>query len=395
MSAARPAAAAALFLVAISRTLAGQVSGTFDFGAGTYRPDRALPGGVASFAPTLALDAGPFRVGASGVYTDAPGGRWNFQGLATALARSPRAGIFHAELAGQVDWTRHYQARGTTALVGEVRAHASPSANTTLWLGRGLGNASSLGGRRQVQRSHVGTSARFGAVQIGFTVSRTSFDLMSGPAPASDSVPIAAPAGPANQDTVRLGRKALTDAMLTGRWRLANMDFDLALGRRFSEGTPHLTIWGVSASRSLTPQLALVAGAGRSGYDAVTSVPGSRYFVVGLRLKLAPSYIPGIALPAPSSDRTPFRIGPALAAGREVRLRAPGAREVEIAGDFTDWRPVALAPAGEGAWRMVLRIPAGLHRLAVRLDGGAWRAPPGARPLASEFGGEVAEIVVE
>jgi hypothetical protein len=43
----------------------------------------------------------------------------------------------------------------------------------------------------------------------------------------------------------------------------------------------------------------------------------------------------------------------------------------------------------------VLSIPPGLHRLAIRVDGGRWHAPPGARPIPSEFGGEVAEIVVE
>jgi len=31
----------------------------------------------------------------------------------------------------------------------------------------------------------------------------------------------------------------------------------------------------------------------------------------------------------------------------------------------------------------------------VRVDGGVWHAPPGLRPIPSEFGGEVAEIVVE
>ncbi len=76
-------------------------------------------------------------------------------------------------------------------------------------------------------------------------------------------------------------------------------------------------------------------------------------------------------------------------------IRAPDAEKVELAGDFTDWRPVPLQPWGEGAWRASIPISPGLHRLAVRIDGGAWHAPPGTRPIASEFGGEVTEIVVE
>jgi hypothetical protein len=76
-------------------------------------------------------------------------------------------------------------------------------------------------------------------------------------------------------------------------------------------------------------------------------------------------------------------------------VRVPQAHRVELAGDFTDWRPVPLEPWADGGWRTVLTIPPGLHRLAIRIDGGPWRAPPGLRPLASEFGGEVAELVVE
>ena len=76
-------------------------------------------------------------------------------------------------------------------------------------------------------------------------------------------------------------------------------------------------------------------------------------------------------------------------------IRVADARGVELAGDFTDWKPVALQPWGEDGWRALLPISPGLHRLAIRIDGGAWRAPSGTRPIASEFGGEVAEVVVE
>jgi hypothetical protein len=50
---------------------------------------------------------------------------------------------------------------------------------------------------------------------------------------------------------------------------------------------------------------------------------------------------------------------------------------------------------GQGSWRTLLPVSPGPHRLAIRIDGGAWRAPPGTRPVESEFGGQVAEVVVE
>jgi hypothetical protein len=396
MSALRIVPLAACALVGLAGGAAGQVAASLDVGAGTYRPDRAIPGGIASIAPTLVYHSGLFQVGGAGVYSDAPGGRWNFQATTFAGMRTPRWGIFEAEANGQIDVTRHFAVRGSTALTGELRLSAHPFRGASIWAGHGIGVASALDSRRPLRRSQIGTSARLGGIELGFSVASTTFDLMNGlPLSAADSsrsLPIvdeAAARSPSSH------RRSLTDAMLSSKWRIADFDLDVALGRRFSRSAPEMTIWGVSASRGITPQLALVAGAGRSGADPVTSVPGSRYFVLGLRLKVGPPA--GIVLaPRPrTAEHTPFRIGPALPAGREVVVRAPSAAAVELAGDFTDWRPVPLERADGGAWRAVLPIAPGLHRLAIRIDQGEWRAPPGARPVPSEFGGEVAEVVVE
>jgi len=67
---------------------------------------------------------------------------------------------------------------------------------------------------------------------------------------------------------------------------------------------------------------------------------------------------------------------------------------VEVAGDFTDWQPVALRRAGEDMWESVLRIPSGVHRVNVRIDGGSWTAPAGTARAEDEFGGEVGIVAV-
>ncbi|MBA3259791.1 MAG: hypothetical protein H0T68_10035 [Gemmatimonadales bacterium] len=382
-----PLATAAL--LGLARGASGQVTGSLDVGAGTYRPDRAIPGGIASMAPTLLYQGGRFRLGATGVYSDAPGGRWNFQATSFTQLRSPRLAIFEAEAAGQVDVTRHFRAHGTTAVTGELRLYAHPAHWASVWVGRGVGSALAFNRRRPIRRSQIGTSARVGGVELGFSLASTTFELMGGPLRSGDSSSIAVPG-----TSARSSGMSLTDAVLSSKWRVAATDVDLAIGRRFSATVPEITIWGVSAAREIAPQLALVAGAGRSGSDPVTSVPGSRYFVLGLRLKVGPAASTSFS-PAPRRDVSPFRIGPALPAGREVKVRAPGANRVELAGDFTDWRPVELESIEDGVWRVVLPIPPGMHRLAVRIDEGGWQAPPGSRPIPNEFGGEVAEVVVE
>jgi hypothetical protein len=199
---------------------------------------------------------------------------------------------------------------------------------------------------------------------------------------------------PQPRDTSAL-RSALTDAVVSARWRIGTVSLDASLGRRFGRHTPRLTLWGLTAYRGITPLLDLVASAGRSGSDPMTAAPGSRYYALGLRFRFRGGSSPLGGPSSPAADRSAFRLGPALGSGREIVVRLPRAHRVELAGDFTDWRPVALDPWADGAWRAVLTIPAGLHRLAIRADGGPWRAPPGLRPLTSEFGGEVAEIVVE
>jgi hypothetical protein len=60
-----------------------------------------------------------------------------------------------------------------------------------------------------------------------------------------------------------------------------------------------------------------------------------------------------------------------------VRVHLRDVASAEIAGDFTDWKPVALEPLHGGWWYQALRATPGLHRVQIRLNGGAWQSPPG------------------
>ena len=373
-----------------------QLSGTLDMGAGRYRPDRSIPGGIASIVPSLRYRSGRFEVNALGAYSDAPAGRWNFEGGTEALVRSPPLGFLVLEAGGGAEWTSHYRARGTTTFSGGMRAYLAAGTRARAWVGRTFGRGTALGRRRAVRRTEVGGAATLGAVQLEFTLANTSVDRSYMMSPTDPRAPMVdtLSSGPSSEQ-YRVDRIALTDAVLSGSWRFRSLDFDASLGRRFSRSAPETTIWGLSASREIAPTLALVAAAGRAGSDPVTSVPGARYFAIGLRLKVGAPTLPALPVRTASDESAPFRIGPAVAAGREIVVQAPAAETVELAGDFTDWKPVALRPWGEHAWRALLPVGPGLHRLAIRIDGGEWHPPPGTRAVESEFGGQVAEIVVE
>jgi hypothetical protein len=393
-----------LSLVALLATAAApaaaQVRASLDVGAGSYRSDGALSAAVASFAPAFRLDAGPLRFDAIGTYTDAPAGRWNFQGTSQLVLRSPRLWFLRAELAGSADWTSHRRVDGTTVLGAEGRVYLHPIVGTSMWAGHTRGLAWSLGQQTPVKRTEVGASAGRGRLQVGVTLASTSFDSpgaddrIAGLAPSVDGLAAdtaAPPTGP------RRGERAgFTDAMLWGRWNHRAVDVDLSIGRRFSRSSPEVMLWSVSAARTIMPNLAVVAAAGRAGSDPVTALPGSRYAVLGFRVAVgAPSMREREDDPRPSAPRAGFRVGPPGADGREIMVRARDALVVEIAGDFTDWRPVALASAGDDEWRIVLPLEPGLHRAIVRSDGGEWKAPAGTRAIQSEFGSQVGEFVVE
>jgi len=70
-----------------------------------------------------------------------------------------------------------------------------------------------------------------------------------------------------------------------------------------------------------------------------------------------------------------------------IRVRCRHAYLVEVAGDFTDWAPVALVPIGGDRWVTTLTIPPGLHQVQIRMDGGEWLAPPGLPTTQREFAG--------
>ncbi len=76
-------------------------------------------------------------------------------------------------------------------------------------------------------------------------------------------------------------------------------------------------------------------------------------------------------------------------------IDAPRAESVELMGDATQWSITSLRRLQNGRWRTELKLPPGMHRLAVRADGGQWIAPPGLPIGNDEFGSPVGVIIVK
>ena len=183
------------------------------------------------------------------------------------------------------------------------------------------------------------------------------------------------------------------DAELGLHWSASRLALDGVFGTRYAATNQPNETWGrVQSAISLAPTIALIASAGVRPSSAAYGIGRSRFMELGARVS------PG-ALRRP---RLPRGVRPTAAAfqveddrgGRRLRVRVPGARSVELAGDFTNWQPIALRQGNTDEWEVTVPIAPGVHRLAIRIDGESWTTPPGVVAVADEFKGTVGVIVV-
>lgn len=142
----------------------------------------------------------------------------------------------------------------------------------------------------------------------------------------------------------------------------------------------------------MTDRFALAGSMGRHVGDPSLLAPSGRFLRLSLRAAIGrrgpPSTAPRVATTVGLRCR---RVTTALV---EFSLEAPAASRVELIGDFTDWVPVDLVRSAGGRWSVRIPAAAGLHRVNVRYDGGAWQPPPGTRVVQDEFEGTSGVLVV-
>jgi len=200
------------------------------------------------------------------------------------------------------------------------------------------------------------------------------------------------------------------DAQLALSWTRDRLDLEALLGTRLGDQLTFLggtsRSWGnLSVVARMTPRFALVASGGTYPIDPTQGFPGGRFVSVSIRMALprAREAVP-LNTTQPELETTTQEIVPVVTgftaeATRTgvvtLKVNAAGARSVEVAGDFTNWSPVALKSASEGLWSVALPIKQGKYQMNLRLDGGKWVVPPGLLPMLDEFGGSVGLLVVD
>ena len=370
------AAATSLFGI---RAAAAQTTGTVDVGVSTVRYDGFLPSGAGSVTPALTWKRPGAALTARGSYLRFESGRRSLQGLiAASLFTSPNLlpPRWRGELSLSVGGSSYAHFASFWHATGEARLHFVAGGRGA-WIG-GTGGRTSYGSvPRPVAVAGVGVWARRSWVTVAASVTRSI-----------------------------VGDTAYSDVGSTIHASRGRFELDASLAARVaSRGAGHGVYGEASTTLTLGERNALFVSGGRYPTDPVSGGVAGRYASAGLRLRTA--------LPRPRAIRDPQPLsrspangdgGAGFTARLEVQpvpdgtvrvvVHAPAAATVELAGDFTDWRPVALRRAGEDMWESVLRIPSGVHRVNVRIDGGRWTAPAGTARAEDEFGGEVGIVAV-
>ncbi|MFL5482769.1 MAG: glycogen-binding domain-containing protein [Gemmatimonadaceae bacterium] len=350
---------------------AQRIESSIDLGGVAIQYADTLNGVAASVSPQLFADWGN-KIAEAGTTYSQFGSDWSLQGHASGSVFVP-VSRFGGELAGFAGGSTHRDGSRTGELLLNARLHAEHRL-VEWFIGAGIG------------RTTFGSQARdvlLGEAGVSRNIQRATATLTITPVAMGDSV-----------------RYADAQLLLSGERK--KVDFSALVGGRVGDQLTALggttRIWGNASITSwLTSRAAVVLSGGTYPIDPTQGFPGGRFISLGVRL----AHPPRLTRQA-NSDSAEVLEAKVVAFETENRsgvvtfkVLAPLAKNVEVAGDFTDWDPLQMAPAGNGWWIASRALRPGKYQIDLRMNGGKWTAPPGLLSMLDEFGGSVGLLVVE
>ena len=356
-------------------SLSAQVAANVEAGMSEVRYDGFLTSFAASVSPTIRWEHPRGRGFVSGraTYLRFESGRHSLDASANGSWFTPLARHWRGELGLATGASDYAGIASFNHVEAEARLHLMDGDHGG-WVGGTVGRSSFGGGPRPV----VG-------VAMGMWLLRDDRTMF------------------VSIDRSFIGDTVYTDLKSSARWRGSRIVLEGIVGARvWSRGGGRGIFGEGSATLNLGAQTALVLSAGRYPTDVVSGSIAGRYVSASVRLgtksvRRLVSPTLHVNSPASGSDgsataaETRLEIQAHQDDDVQLMLYAPGATTVEISGDFTDWRPVALSrnPGNADAWVATFRIAPGIHRINVRRDRGPWLAPAGTTRSADDYDGEV------
>ncbi|HXY30225.1 MAG TPA: glycogen-binding domain-containing protein [Gemmatimonadaceae bacterium] len=374
--------------------VAGQLAYGLDIGGAYARFDDTSIGSGVSFSPSLVLDRGPFSVAAAGAATILAGGGLATQGLATGSYRLPLSSFLGLEVAATGFGVAVPGATRRLAL-GTVRFYSS-GREMGGWIGGGGGGRTAP--EPAVGEAEAGVWWRRGPLSLDGSLTLRAYRTLDAFTP-HDTLPhfdtLASQSSPTGRAHL------LRDVGIGAHYRQGPVEIDLTGAARMPSASDAGGLWGsASVAFWVTRSTALVVRGGSEPSAPLLGLPGSHFLVAGLRL--AP---PPLSLPQPhpkpdaaptvgSASSSPFHVEPETGGKYLIRVTAPGARQVALMGDFSEWAELRMEPVEPDTWEIRVALSTGVHRVAIRIDDGAWLPPPGVARVPDEFGGQVGVFVV-
>jgi predicted carbohydrate-binding protein with CBM48 len=334
------------------------------------RYDGFLPSSAASASGEFRLERAHVVAWTRGTYLQFESGRHSMQAnFAGSLFSGTWQGL-RAELSGHTGLSQYQDFATFSHLLAAPRVHFQ-SERTGGWAGGTAGTTWLGGARRPVTGVEAGAWARrFG---VTWLISATN---------------------------THVGDTSYTDFQGTSHLGRGRFTFDGSLGiRAWSRGGGHGVYGEASGGVALNPWLSVILSGGRYPTDPTRGSVSGRYLGVALRMSALPhrsSFTVPVRPSVPQPHAGPLdppaasiELRSCRCAGVTFAIHAPGAAQVEIAGEFTNWEPVALSRADGDAWTAALPLSRGTYRFNVRIDGGDWIVPAGVTGVRDEFGGTV------
>jgi hypothetical protein len=381
-----------------SSALSAQLVSSLDAGLATVRFRTVPRTSAVLLTPALRLEGSRTVLAATGTLAVFEGGHTSGQGELAASGFAPLIGRLLGEVSLSADGGSF---RGTRAgrLLAQGRLRLQGDAIGG-WVGGGGGRTRYNSNWHTVTIAEVGAWAAVGAATLTASLSSTSFPLGTPLISAITTAGLERQPQPGLEPLLALAepprRDRFLDAATSLTWPLLpKVDVDFVVGARGGTVVTDDEAWGrVNGTVWLSERLAVVAGLGRYPNDPSQNLQAGDYATLTMRFGVRPPRR-GVL---PSRAAAPA-LGLVMDVGdngaRTIRLQVPGARLVELMGDFTDWKVIALSHQVDDVWAVTLPIDPGTYRVSIRIDSGAWGAPPGLPAFTDEFSSQVGVLVVK
>jgi len=409
------AAIAALSLVLLVPCGASaQIASKLEAGTIMTQQDGELPTSTFSVTPGIRVDL-PYLAFSAHGSAWLTGQQWQIaDGTVSGSLLTPTLLNLRGEVIGNASRAFYDRSLQDDQVDAQARLHMLFAQRGGIWVGGGVARPWRVAVVSSVDVTGGGAWTRVGGTMLSGTYTNFFFTKVAATKDSSGTSlscgtrndPLAV-ANNASRSTVSSSSSTTSECRRQSRfsdvegsvnWAYGWVELSAQAGYRFGDSydvTPDSRRWAAgSAVIWLTNRVGAVMGGGRVPANPSRGLPARNYANFGIMLSYAS--IPRKTVPvAPRTAAVrEFEVRPLATGTQKITVRVGGVEKVEVMGDFSDWTPLLLMRRGRDIWDITLPVAVGVHEINLRIDDGAWLAPPGLPTRKDSYNGEVGLLVV-